>query len=91
MFFKSIKWVVLRLRYFFCNESMQVFATEGYRINGVDCGKFLQTLHFSCCYECGVWWLSGKFDAFRPEGRMFEFHYSRRVGTLGKSFTRTCL
>src|SRR6218665_1778211 len=37
---------------------------------------------------CGVWWLSGKFGALRPEGREFESHSSHHVGTLGKSFTR---
>ena len=35
----------------------------------------------------GAWWLSGKFGAFRPEGRRLESHYSHHVGTLGKSFT----
>ena len=35
--------------------------------------------------------LIDRVDAFRPKGRMFEFRSSRRVGTLGKSFTRSCL
>ena len=39
----------------------------------------------------GAWWLSGKFDVLRPKGSRFEYHSSRHVGTLGKSFTRTCL
>ena len=25
----------------------------------------------------GAWWLSGEFDALRPEGRRFESHFSR--------------
>ena len=29
--------------------------------------------------------------AFRVEGRCFESHSSRHVGTLGKFFTRSCL
>ena len=33
----------------------------------------------------------GRDDAFRPEGRGFESISSRRVGTLGKSFTYSCL
>src|SRR6218665_1050226 len=45
----------------------------------------LQTLTY------GAWWLSGRFDALPPEGRRFESHSSRHVGTLGKSFTRSCL
>ena len=43
---------------------------------------------------CRAWWLSGKFGSVRPEGRRFESHSSRQsrhVGTLGKSFTRSCL
>ena len=39
----------------------------------------------------GEWWLIGRFDAFRPKGRGFESRSSRHVGTLGKSFTRSCL
>ena len=41
--------------------------------------------------ERGVWWLIGRFVAFRPKGREFESRSSRHVGTLGKSFTRSCL
>ena len=33
------------------------------------------------------WWLNVKFGALRPESCRFESHPSRRVGTLGKSFT----
>jgi len=36
-------------------------------------------------------WLSGKFSAFHLEGRRFESHSTHHVGTLGKSFTRSCL
>ena len=32
-----------------------------------------------------------KVDAFRPEGRGFESRSSRHEGTLGKSFTYSCL
>src|SRR6218665_4152481 len=33
----------------------------------------------------------GRDDAFRPKGRGFEFRSSLHVGTLGKSFTHSCL
>ncbi len=39
----------------------------------------------------GAWWLIGRFDAFRPKSRGFESRSSRHVGTLGKSFTHSCL
>src|SRR6218665_1924566 len=39
----------------------------------------------------GAWRLSGKVGAFRPGGRRFESHPSRPFGTLGKSFTHSCL
>ena len=42
------------------------------------------------CHD-GSWWLSGKFVALRPEDRRFESHSSRHIGTLGKSFTHSCL
>src|SRR6218665_1714876 len=42
-------------------------------------------------YICGAWWLIGRFVTFRPKGRGFEYRSSRHVGTLGKSFTRSCL
>jgi len=38
-----------------------------------------------------VWRLIGRFGTFRPKGHGFESHSSRHVGTLGKSFTRSCL
>ena len=38
-----------------------------------------------------AWWLSMIFGALRPEGRWFESHSSCHVGTLGKSFTHSCL
>ena len=37
----------------------------------------------------GAWWLIGKFGALRLEGR--RLHSSRHVGTLGKSFTYSCI
>ena len=42
-------------------------------------------------YKCGAWWLIGRIDAFRPEGRGFKSHSRRHAATLGKSFTRSCL
>ena len=33
----------------------------------------------------------GKFGVLRPEGLWFESYSSRHVGTLGKSFTHSCL
>ena len=33
----------------------------------------------------------GRFGALRPEGRMFKSHSSHHAGTLGKSFTHSCL
>ena len=38
----------------------------------------------------GARWLSGKFNAFRPDGNSFEAHSSRHEGTLGKSFALSC-
>src|SRR6218665_829447 len=40
---------------------------------------------------CGAWWLIGILVTCRPKGREFESSVSRDVGTLGKSFTRSCL
>ena len=43
-------------------------------------------------YFPGVaWWLTGRFVDFRPKDRKFESRSNRHVGTLGKSFTRSCL
>src|SRR6218665_1616411 len=42
-------------------------------------------------HNCEAWWLGGKFGVFRPEGFRFESHSSRHEGTLGKSFTHSCL
>src|SRR6218665_732336 len=41
----------------------------------------------------GAWWLIGRFDAFRLKSRGFESRSTSRLvyGTLGKSFTRSCL
>jgi len=38
-----------------------------------------------------AWWLIGRFVAFRLKGRGFESRSSSHVGTLTKSFTRSCL
>ena len=40
---------------------------------------------------CGTWWRLGWVDSFQPEGRGFDSRSSRQVGTLGKSFTCSCL
>src|SRR6218665_147597 len=42
-------------------------------------------------YPVGAWWRFGRVDAFRPNGHGFDFHSSCHVGTLGKSFTHSCL
>ena len=39
----------------------------------------------------GARWRIGRSHAFRPKGRGFESRSSRHLGTLGKSFTRSCL
>ena len=36
-------------------------------------------------------WRIGRVDAFRPKGHGFDSRSSRHVGTLGKSFTHSCL
>jgi len=38
-----------------------------------------------------AWWIISRFDTFRPKGREFESRASRHVGTVGKSFPRSCL
>ena len=40
---------------------------------------------------CGAWWRLGWVDSFQPEGRGFDSRSSLHVGTLGKSFTCSCL
>ena len=50
------------------------------------CGQLWDVAVY-CTMKCGAWWLICKFGALRPEGRSFESHSSRHVGTLGKSFT----
>ena len=39
----------------------------------------------------GTWWRLGWDDDFQPECRGFDSHSSRHVGTLGKSFTCSCM
>ena len=39
----------------------------------------------------GTWWRIGWVDDFQPDGRGFDSRSSRHVGTLGKSFTYSCL
>ena len=36
-------------------------------------------------------WRIGRVDAFRPKGLGFDSRSGRHVGTLGKSFTQSCL
>jgi len=36
-------------------------------------------------------WHTGRVDAFRPKGHEFDSGSSCYVGTLGKSFTHSCL
>ena len=43
------------------------------------------------CLNRGTWWRIGWVDCFQPEGRGFDSHSSRYVGTLGKSLTHSCL
>ena len=38
-----------------------------------------------------AWWLIGRFVAFSSRGRGFESRSSHHIGTLGKSFIRSCL
>src|SRR6218665_416649 len=53
--------------------------------------KLLQTgLEKLVVWE-GAWGLIGRFVAFRPKGCGFQSRSSRRVGTLGKSLTHSCL
>ena len=40
---------------------------------------------------CGTWWRLGCVDSFQPDGRGFDSRSSRHVGTLGKSFTYSCM
>ena len=39
----------------------------------------------------GTWWRIGWVDACQPKGRGFDSRSSRHVGTLGKSFSYSCL
>jgi len=42
-------------------------------------------------HQCGAWWRIDRDNASWPEGHGFESRSIRHVGTLGKSFTRSCL
>ena len=59
----------------------------GQMISGIT-GKCMAFLRYMLL--CGVWWSRGTFVALQPEGCGFESTSSRRVGTLGKSFTHHC-
>ena len=39
----------------------------------------------------GHWWRIGRVDALHPKSHGFDSRSSRHVGTLGKSFTQSCL
>src|SRR6218665_992373 len=41
-----------------------------------------------CESVCGAWWLIGRVESCRPDGRGFQSNSSRHVGTVGKQFTR---
>ena len=49
--------------------------------------------HNSLSYftKYGVWWLIDRFVTFRPRGHGFKSRSSCHIGTLDKSFTRSCL
>ena len=44
-----------------------------------------------CKCRVGVWWLFGRFIAFRLRSHRFKSCSSCLIGTLGKSFTSSCL
>ena len=66
-----------------------IHATQPTRFRRRTSGHF--TIH--CCITIcgGAWWLIGRVNSCRLEGRGFESRSSRHVGNLGKSFTRSCL
>src|SRR6218665_352557 len=51
----------------------------------------LTTVLLESTLNCGAWWLIGRFGAFHLRGCRFESRSSHHVGTLGKSFTSSCL
>src|SRR6218665_855114 len=54
-------------------------------------GRSVSTPFGGSLHLCGAWWHIGRVDAFQPEDREFESRSIRHVGTLGKSFTYSCL
>src|SRR6218665_3910015 len=48
----------------------------------------ITTPHNNVSHHCGAWWLIGRFITFHLG---FESRSGCPVGTLGKSFTRSCL
>ena len=42
-------------------------------------------------HDCWASWLIGRVDTYRAEGHEFESRSSHHIGTLGKSFTCSCL
>ena len=77
-----------------CDSSAQEFRTCGIGWT-IDSTLLVDTGQCPCFKEeatrCGTWWRIGWFDDFHPDGRGFDSRSSRHVGTLGKSFTRSCL
>src|SRR6218665_241468 len=84
----------------FCCRLKQPLATAAHdvvsfypgRIQGAyefTMGEFIGVSGFNPS-KCGSWWLIGRFIAFRPKSRGFESRSSRQVGTLGKSYNRSC-
>jgi len=51
----------------------------------------MQSAPLSLKILCEARLLSDRFGALRPEGRRLESKFSRAIGTLGNSFTRSCL
>ena len=88
---KSLRWV--------CHHSRCIHSTARSSVSTENDLKFTQEGIFSNIEFQGImtnitiWgarWLSGKFGAFRPEGRRFESYSSCHVGTLGKSCITWC-
>src|SRR6218665_540771 len=55
------------------------------------CTRATDDFHSSISITCGAWWFSGRVGALRLEGCNFESYSNHHLGTMGKSFTRSCL
>ena|SRR6218665_1642599 len=79
-------WHVIR----FSITDIHIYTVVLCSSKGVYCSKFTHFLTAERkCHR--AWWRSGKFGVLHPQGHRFKPHSSRHVGTLGKSFTRSCL